>query len=91
MKGCEKMTAFYIALSSLCELAAIALLIYGYLHEEKVIAWENRVVRKAKSFIRNLLRKSDRIVAWAETPAKHGRPDEEWITGQVKVWGDEWK
>jgi hypothetical protein len=46
---------------------------------------------KLKRFIRNQLRKSDRIVAWAETPAKHGRPDEEWITGQVKVWGDEWK
>ena len=86
------MTAFYyIALSSLFELAAIALLIYGYKHENKVVAWEIKFVRKAKSFIRNLLRKSDRIVAWAETPAKHGRPDEEWITGQVKVWGDVWK
>lgn len=75
------MTAFYIALSSLFELAAIALLIYGYMHESKVVAREIKFVRKAKSFIRNLLRKSDRIVAWAETPAKHGRPDEEWITG----------
>jgi hypothetical protein len=90
-KGCENMTAFYIALSSLFELSAIALLIYGYLHEEKVIAWENRVVRKAKCFIRNQLRKSDRIVAWAETPAKHGKPDTEWITGQIKVFGDVWK
>lgn len=85
------MTAFYIMLSSLFELTAIFLLIWGYVHEEKVIAWENKVIRKAKSFIRNLLRKSDRIVAWAETPAKHGKPDEEWITGQVKVWGDVWR
>ena len=85
------MTAFYIALSSMFELAAIALLVYAYMHEEKVIAWENRVIRKAKRFIRTQLRKSDRIVAWAETPAKHGRPDEEWITGQVKVFGDVWK
>lgn len=60
------MTAFYIALSSLFELAAVALLIYGYMHEEKVIAWENRVIRKAKRFIRRQLRKSSRIVAWAE-------------------------
>lgn len=60
------MTALYIALSSLCELAGIALLIYGYMHEEKVIAWENRVIRKTKRFIRNQLRKSKRIVAWAE-------------------------
>lgn len=60
------MTAFYIALSSLCELAGIALLIYGYMHEQKVIAWENRVIGKAKRFIRRQLRKSSRIVAWAE-------------------------
>ena len=60
------MTAFYIMLSSLFELFAIALLIYGYMHEEKVIAWENRVICKVKRFIRNLLRKSKRIVAWAE-------------------------
>lgn len=59
------MTAFYIALSSLCELAGIALLIYGYMHEEKVIAWENKVIRKAKKSIRNLLRKNKTIVAWA--------------------------
>ena len=66
MKGCESMTAFYIMLSSLFELVAIALLIWGYMHEEKVIAWENRVIRKAKKSIRNQLRKSKRIVAWAE-------------------------
>ena len=62
------MTAFYIALSSLCELAGIALLIYGYLHEEKVIVWEQKIFRKAKRGLRNLLRKNKRIVAWAERP-----------------------
>lgn len=85
------MTAFYIALSSLFELSAIALLVYAYMHEEKVVAWENRVIRKSKRFIRNQLRKSKRIVAWAETPAKHGRPDADFIEGQIKVYGDVWK
>lgn len=60
------MTALYIMLSSLFELAAIALCIYGYMHEEKVIAWENRVIHRFKRFIRRQLRKSDRLVAWAE-------------------------
>jgi hypothetical protein len=66
------MTAFYIMLSSLFELAAIFLLIWGYVHENKVIAWENKVIawenkviRKAKKSIRNLLRKNKTIVAWA--------------------------
>ena len=85
------MTAFYIALSSMFELSAIALLVYAYMHEKKVIAWENRVFSKAKRNIRKLLRKSKRIVAWSEKPTKHGKPDEEWITGQVKVFGDAWK
>lgn len=91
MKGCEIMTAFYIAVSSLCELTAIALLIYGYRHEEKVIAWEQKMFRKAKRFIRRQLRKSDRIVAWAEKPTKHGRPDADFIAGQVRVFGDVWR
>lgn len=46
---------------------------------------------KAKRKIRRFLRKSDRIVAWAESPTKHGRPDEDFIAGQVKVYGDVWK
>ena len=85
------MTALYIALSSLFELFAIALLIYGYLHEDKVIAWEQKMFCKAKRFIRNQLRKSDRIVAWAESPTKHGRPDADFIAGQIKVYGDVWR
>lgn len=60
------MNGWYIALSSLFELTAIALLIYGYMHEKKVIAWENKVIGKIKRFIRRQLRKSKRIVAWAE-------------------------
>lgn len=85
------MTVFYIALSSLFELTAIALLIYGYIHESKVISWENRVIGKTKRFIRRQLRKSKRIVAWAEKPAKHGRPDADFIEGQIKMFGDVWR
>ena len=85
------MTAFYTMLSSLFELTAIGLMIWGYLHEKKVIAWENRIIRKAKRVLRDMLRKSKRIVAWAETPAKHGRPDADFIAGQIKVYGDVWK
>lgn len=85
------MTEFYVVLSSLFELLAIVLLIYGFKHENKVIAWENQVIGKTKRFIRNQLRKSKRIVAWAEKPAKHGKPDAEFIAGQVKVFGDVWQ
>lgn len=85
------MNVFYIMLSSAFELFAIALLIYGYIHESKVISWENKVIGKTKRFIRRQLRKSDRIVAWAEKPAKHGKPDAEFIAGQVKVFGDMWQ
>lgn len=85
------MTAFYIALSSAFELFAIALLIYGYIHENKVIAWENRVISKTKRFIRRQLRKSKRIIAWAEKPAKHEIPDDEFTVVQIKASGDVWR
>lgn len=85
------MTMFYIMMSSLFELMAIALLIWGYLHEEKVVVFEKEIIVRAKRNIRRLLRKSSRIVAWAEKPTKHGRPDEDFIAGQIKVHGDVWR
>ena len=85
------MTAFYIFLSSLFELTAIALLIWGFYNESKVAEWERKQFAKIKRFIRRQLRKSPRIVAWAEKPTKHGRPDADFIAGQVKVFGDVWK
>ena len=80
-----------MTLLSFVELAAIALLIYGFTHEAKVVALEKKMWRSFKSFLRRQLRKSKRIVAWAEKPAKHGKPDAEFIAGQVKVFGDVWE
>lgn len=58
----------------------------------EVIDWEYKHLRNPlKRAIRKLLRKSSRIVAWAEKPAKHGRPDADFIAGQIKVHGDVWK
>ena len=85
------MTAFYIMLSSLFELTAIILLLWGFAHEEKVTKWEQKQWTRFKRWLRTQLRKSDRIVVWAEKPAKHGKPDSEFITGQVKVFGDVWE
>ena len=66
--------------------------IYAKYHEPKVIEWEYKYLwNPLKKFIRKLLRKSNRIVAWAEAPAKHGSPDEDFIAGQIKVHGDVWK
>lgn len=92
MKGCEIiMSVGFAVLSSACECAAIYFMFYGLTHEDKVVAWEQKMFRKAKRFLRNQLRKSDRIVAWAEKPTKHGRPDADFIEGQIKVYGDVWK
>ena len=75
---------------TILEIIAILAILYGFTHEAKVVALEKKMWRNFKNFLRRQLRKSDRIVAWAEKPAKHGRPDEEWITGQIRVWG-EWR
>ena len=76
---------------TILEIIAILAILYGFKHEEKVVAWEKKTWRSFKSFLRRLLRKSKRIVAWAEKPAKHGKPDAEFIAGQVKVFGDVWE
>ena len=64
-----------------------------------VLDWEaehlwsryDAMCEKLKRFIRRQLRKSKKIVAWAEKPAKHGKPDADWIEGQIKVFGDVWR
>ena len=89
MKGCEKMTAFYIALSSLCELVAIALLIWGFYNESKIAEWERKQYKKFRRWLAKKLISNKRFMAWLNKPAKHGKPDEDWITGQIKVFGDD--
>ena len=76
---------------TILEAIAIVAILYGFANEPKVARWERKQWAKFKRFIRRQLRKSPRIVAWAEKPTKHGRPDDEWITGQVRVFGDMWK
>lgn len=85
------MTAAELIASSTIEAIAMAVFIWGYANKEKVIAFEIIVWSKFKRWLRRQLRKSKRIVAWAEKPTKHGRPDADFIAGQVKVFGDVWK
>ena len=73
------------------EILAMLVITLVAINRKKIAEWERKVWKKIKRFIRRQLRKSPRIVAWAEKPTKHGRPDDEWIDGQVKVFGDMWK
>jgi predicted membrane chloride channel (bestrophin family) len=78
--------------SSTIEAIAMAMFIWGYANKDKVIAWEYKHLwNPLKEAIRKLLRKNEKIVAWANEPAKHGRPDADFVAGQVKVYGDVWK
>ena len=83
MKGCETMEV----IRTILEAIAIVAILYGFVNEPKVARWERKQWAIFKRWFRTQLRKSDRIVAWAETE-KHGRPDEEFIAGQVRVWGE---
>lgn len=78
-------------ISSAIEFTAIILFIYLYTRKDKVIAWEVKQMTKAKRFIRRQLRKNERIVEWANEPAKHGKPDALFKVGQIKVYGDVWR
>ena len=73
-----------------------------YLYKNKrtqLIAWErkhiwvhyDRLKAHICRFIRNRMRSNARFMAWLNKPQKHGKPDDEWIAGQIKVFGDVWK
>lgn len=48
----------------------------------------HRLWRGISRFIRFRLKNNTRFMAWLNKPQKHGKPDVDFITGQVKVWGD---
>lgn len=73
------------------EILAMLIIAIVAINRKKITEWEHRMWEKFKRFLRRQLRKSPRIVAWAAKPAKHGKPDFEWIEGQIKVFGDVWK
>lgn len=85
------MSARELIASSTIEAIAMAVCIWGYANKDKVIAFEIIVWSKFKRWLRTQLRKSDKIVAWAEKPTKHGTPDALFKVGQIKVYGDAWK
>lgn len=85
------MSATELIASSTIEAIAMAVCIWGYANKDKVIAFEIIVWSKFKRWLRTQLRKNEKIVAWAEKTTKHGRPDADFIVGQVKVYGDAWK
>lgn len=75
------------------------MLIYAFFHEKKLIAWEDehlipafrRLCRRIRLFIAKRMKSSARFMAWLNKPAKHGKPDADFIAGQVKVFGDVWR
>ena len=48
------------------EILAMLVIALVAVNKDKVAAWERKVWAKIKRFIRRQLRKSDRLVAWAE-------------------------
>ena len=68
MKGCEAMEE--IIIKAFLEAIAVTSLLYLFCFENDVAKWERRVWAKFKQFIRRQLRKSKRIVAWAESEDK---------------------
>lgn len=66
--------------------------IYAKFHEPEVTAWEYKHLwNPLKEWVRNILVSNKRFMAWLNKPAKHGSPDTEWMTDQIKVFGDIWK
>ena len=73
------------------EILAMLIISIVAINKDKIAQWERMMWEKFKRFLRRQLRKSKRIVAWANKPVKHGSPDADWIAGQVRVFGDVWR
>lgn len=66
---------------------------------KKVLDWEaehiwsryDALCDRIRRFIRRRLKSNERFMKWLNKPAKHGKPDSDWIAGQVKVFGDVWR
>lgn len=77
-------------------LIALAVYINRKRLNEFLVKWEDEHIfarfrefkRKLHIKIANKLKSNERFMAWLEKPRKHGRPDDEWIAGQIKVWHD---
>ncbi len=85
-----------IARDASIALIALAVYINRKRLNEFLIKWEDEYIferfrvfkRKLHIKIAKKLRANKRLMAWLEKPRKHGRPDDEWIAGQIKVWHD---
>lgn len=66
---------------------------------KQVLEWEAKCIwsrydalcRRIRLFIAKRMKSNARFMAWLNKPQKHGKPDADWIEGQIKVFGDVWK
>ena len=73
MKGCEEMDVekvINLLLLLFAQTTVATFLVYLFCINLKVVAWERRVWASFKRWLRRQLRKSKRIVAWAESEDK---------------------
>lgn len=71
---------------TLLEFIAAVGVVLLFVFEKRMIALERKAYAIIKDFIRKQLRKNPRIVAWAEKPEKHGKPDYQFRLDQAEVW-----
>lgn len=75
------------------------LTIHAFAHEEQVVKWEERHIivpfrrfrHRIRCYIAQKLRNNAKFMDWLNQPPKQGKPDEDFICGQIKVFGDVWK
>ena len=78
--------AFMASLS--IAVAAISMFIFVQWLFIKFARRIEEAIQRARVRIALKLKNSARFMAWLNKPQKHGKPDEEWIVGQVRVFGD---
>ena len=83
----------FIAIMASLSIAVAAISMFIFI-QWLFISFARRVeeaIRRARVRIAMKLKSSPRFMEWLNKPQKHGKLDDEFITGQIKAFRDTWR
>lgn len=83
----------FIAIMASLSIAVAAISMFIFI-QWLFISFARRIeeaAHRAKVRIAHKLKSSARFMEWLNKPQKHGKPDDEFITGQIKAFRDTWR
>lgn len=77
---------FSSIIEAIVEGALVILVIYGFCHEKKVVAYEKKLWRKFKAWLSAKLRSSRHFMKWLYEPTVSERIEADYKPRTVRTW-----